>query len=109
MMKRVLMNYVLCWTWKKLLMTCKAIFSFYLAFLSKELNLCHPFFRDSSKVCTSYDAGHYLCDFVFFKSLYASKGRSLFIHVPPLEKPFKAEELAEIIAKVLKRIVDEVM
>lgn len=59
-------------------------------------------------VCISTDPGHYLCDFVFFKSLYSSKGRSLFIHVPPLNKPFTAEELANIIVKVLQEVLHQI-
>ena len=57
--------------------------------------------------CTNL--GHYLCDFVFFKSLHESKGRSLFIHVPPLNQPFTAEQLAEIITKILHKIIDQII
>ena len=55
--------------------------------------------ENESKVCISCDAGHYLCDFVFYKSLHSSQGKSLFIHVPPLNKPFSKEELAAIIVQ----------
>ena len=67
------------------------------------------FCSKDSKVCISSDAGHYLCDFVFFKSLHASNGRSLFIHVPPLNEPFTAQELAEIINMILHKIVDQIL
>ena len=55
--------------------------------------------ENESKVCISCDAGHYLCDFVFYKSLHSSQGKSLFIHVPTLNKPFSKEELAAIIVQ----------
>ena len=55
--------------------------------------------ENESKVCISCDAGHYLCDFVFYKSLHSSQGKALFIHVPPLNKPFSKEELAAIIVQ----------
>jgi len=52
----------------------------------------------------SKDAGRYLCDFVYYKALHCSAGRALFIHVPPLNKPYSANQLAEAIAIVLKTI-----
>jgi len=53
----------------------------------------------------SKDAGRYLCDFVYYRALHCSAGRALFIHVPPLGKPYNASQLAEAIAIVLKNIV----
>ncbi|KAL5005377.1 hypothetical protein ScPMuIL_018833 [Solemya velum] len=43
----------------------------------------------------SQDAGRYLCDFTYFKSLSIDKSRAAFIHVPPLNTPYTAEQLAE--------------
>jgi len=54
----------------------------------------------------SKDAGRYLCDFVYYRALHCSAGRALFIHVPPLGKPYTANQLAEAIAIVLKTIVE---
>ena len=69
------------------------------------------FCSKESKVCiSSSDAKYaYLCDFVYFKSLHDSNGRSLFIHVPPLNEPFTAQELAEIINMILHKIVDQIL
>merc|ERR1719150_1546563 len=53
----------------------------------------------------SKDAGRYLCDFVYYRALHSSSGRALFIHVPPLDKPYKANQLAQAIVLVLKQIV----
>ena len=53
----------------------------------------------------SEDAGRYLCDFVYYRSLLCSQGRSLFIHVPPLDTPYSAQQLARAIAAVLRAIV----
>ena len=70
---------------------------------------CVLFFRndEADKVSISTDPGRYLCDFVFYKSLHSSKGRSLFIHVPPLNKPFNEDELAKIICDVLQCIIGQ--
>ena len=40
-----------------------------------------------------------------YRALHCSAGRALFIHVPPLGKPYNASQLAEAIAIVLKNIV----
>ena len=71
---------------------------------------CVLFFRndEADKVSISTDPGRYLCDFVFYKSLHSSKGRSLFIHVPPLNKPFSEDELAKIIYDVLQCILSQI-
>ena len=60
------------------------------------------------QVTISTDPGRYLCDFVYYKSLHCSKGRSLFIHVPPLGKPFSEHELAQIISDVLQCICEQI-
>jgi len=53
----------------------------------------------------SVDPGHYLCDFVYYRSLHASKGRSLFVHVPPLGKPYTATQLAQAIVILVKTVI----
>jgi hypothetical protein len=65
----------------------------------------------SKKVSISTDidgAGHYLCDFVFYKSLHCSQGKSLFIHVPPLDKPYTKEELASTMIHILELVIKQI-
>ena len=45
--------------------------------------------------CLSEDAGRYLCDFSYYKSLHTMQGRSLFIHVPPLDQPYTVAQLSQ--------------
>ncbi|XP_071079518.1 pyroglutamyl-peptidase 1-like [Haliotis cracherodii] len=47
------------------------------------------------KAVVSHDAGRYLCDFSFFTSLHIDRCRAAFVHVPPLNTPYTAPELAE--------------
>ncbi|KAE8631843.1 hypothetical protein XENTR_v10001322 [Xenopus tropicalis] len=54
----------------------------------------------------STDAGRYLCDFTYYTSLYQSHGRSVFIHVPPLGKPYTAIQLGQAIQTIIKVILD---
>lgn len=47
----------------------------------------------------------YLCDFTYYTSLYQSHGRSAFVHVPPLGKPYSAEQLG----RALQAIIEEML
>ena len=58
----------------------------------------------------SLDAGHYLCDYLYYCSLAEAKrtttkkGRSskvLFIHCPPVNLPFSSEEVAEALRRMI--------
>ena len=59
----------------------------------------------NSTICSSMDAGLYLCEYCLFKSLSLNEGWSLFIHVPDYHSwpdgrkmlPIWANELACII------------
>jgi len=52
----------------------------------------------------SRDAGRYLCEFVYFKSLYTMDRRALFIHVPPLDV-VPAEKCAQAIKHITDYII----
>ncbi|XP_044124996.1 pyroglutamyl-peptidase 1 isoform X2 [Bufo gargarizans] len=56
----------------------------------------------------STDAGRYLCDFTYYTSLYESHGKSVFIHVPPLGKPYTAAQLGRALQTILQVILDMV-
>ncbi|XP_032789600.2 pyroglutamyl-peptidase 1 [Daphnia magna] len=45
--------------------------------------------------CISTDPGRYLCDFVFYSSLHVDRTRVAFVHVPVLDKPYSALQLAQ--------------
>ncbi|XP_060536331.1 pyroglutamyl-peptidase 1 [Cylas formicarius] len=54
------------------------------------------------RACRSDDPGRYLCEFIYYTSLNIDRNRSLFIHVPPLNKPYTSQQLAEVLAEVIK-------
>ncbi|EDL90722.1 pyroglutamyl-peptidase I [Rattus norvegicus] len=56
-------------------------------------------------VTISQDAGRYLCDFTYYTSLYRGRGRSAFVHVPPLGKPYNADQLG----RALRAIIEEML
>lgn len=47
----------------------------------------------------------YLCDFTYYTSLYRGRGRSAFVHVPPLGKPYNADQLG----RALRAIIEEML
>jgi len=74
--------------------------------LSTNLNV--PLIAQSvADVQVSEDAGLYLCEFIYYKSLVEMGGKSLFIHVPP-EDVVKSEDAAKTIKAILEKIVQTV-
>jgi len=57
------------------------------------------------EACVSDDAGRYLCDFVYFKSLHSFSGKSLFVHVPEENKPYTIQQTAEGLRCVIKNVI----
>ncbi|XP_068127296.1 pyroglutamyl-peptidase 1 isoform X2 [Hyperolius riggenbachi] len=58
------------------------------------------------QLTVSTDAGRYLCDFSYYTSLQQTQGKSVFIHVPPLGKPYSAEQLGHALQTVINIILD---
>lgn len=48
----------------------------------------------------------YLCDFTYYTSLYQSHGRSAFVHVPPLGKPYNADQLGRALQAIIEEMLD---
>ncbi|KII92282.1 hypothetical protein PLICRDRAFT_50700 [Plicaturopsis crispa FD-325 SS-3] len=68
--------------------------------------------HDNERIYTSMDAGHYLCDFLYYGSLAESKrtvmrhervkgSKVLFMHCPPVDQPLSTEEVTATIKDVL--------
>ncbi|KAG8228895.1 hypothetical protein J437_LFUL007632 [Ladona fulva] len=57
--------------------------------------------------CISSDAGRYLCEFIYYTSLSIDRRRTIFIHVPELERPYSAMELAEGISKAVESMISQ--
>ncbi|XP_020796561.1 pyroglutamyl-peptidase 1 [Boleophthalmus pectinirostris] len=60
-----------------------------------------------AKVTVSKDAGRYLCDYTYYTSLFVGNGRSAFIHVPPLGKPYSSEELGRALQTIITEMLTQ--
>lgn len=57
------------------------------------------------KVSASNDAGRYLCDFIYYTSLHCGDAPALFIHVPPLNKPYSSAQIASALKLIIETIL----
>ncbi|CAD5114218.1 unnamed protein product [Dimorphilus gyrociliatus] len=60
------------------------------------------------KATISNDAGRYLCEYIYYMSLCENDRRTLFIHVPPENKPYTITELAEGLRFVINDILKQI-
>jgi pyroglutamyl-peptidase len=57
------------------------------------------------KVLASTNAGRFLCEFTLYSSLYRSKQRSIFVHLPPVGYPYSQEELDQILLDCVSQLL----
>ena len=56
----------------------------------------------------SDDAGRYLCDFIFYSSLYLNRCPVVFVHVPPLHNPYTAEQLGQALKDIIEVLLTDI-
>lgn len=71
------------------------------------------------QIYSSMDAGHWLCDFIYYCSLAESKRNGnpyekdrntqvLFVHVPPVGQPLSTEECTDAITRIVTMVCGEI-
>lgn len=65
--------------------------------------------RNTSTALTfSNDAGHFLCDFIYFKALASSQTRRVvFVHVPMFSPEFTIDKLTQAIMDLIPALVTQ--
>lgn len=71
--------------------------------------VCESVNRSDCGVCciVSTDPGRYLCDYIYFTSLNIDTTCSAFIHVPPLDRPYSARQLADGIRVAIRSMLEQ--
>jgi pyroglutamyl-peptidase len=64
--------------------------------------------RTKLPVITSDDAGRFLCEFIYYQSLFIDPKRTVFIHIPDLDDKFTVESLAETIQLIIYELLRDV-
>ena len=60
-------------------------------------------------IAVSQDAGHYLCEFIFYKSLHIGNSPTLFVHFPTIGQPYSSTQMATGLKHIIESILDNGM
>ncbi|CAF2609007.1 unnamed protein product [Rotaria sp. Silwood2] len=61
--------------------------------------------RTNIPVIVSDDAGRFLCEFIYYQSLFIDPKRTVFIHIPELDENYRVENLAETIQLIIYELL----
>lgn len=61
--------------------------------------------RSELPVRTSNDAGRFLCEYIYYQSLFIDRKRTVFIHIPDVDEVFTVRKLAESIQLIIYELL----
>uniref|UniRef100_A0A914YF08 Pyroglutamyl-peptidase I n=1 Tax=Panagrolaimus superbus TaxID=310955 RepID=A0A914YF08_9BILA len=74
----------------------------------KAVNNIKPKFADTHIIIeSSIDPGNYLCGYIFYCTLKANNGKSLFIHIPTFDETSKPETIQKIVEEIIREVLKQ--
>jgi hypothetical protein len=61
--------------------------------------------RANLPVVISEDAGRYLCEYIYYQSLFIDRKRTVFIHIPEFDEKFTIQNVAETIQLIIYELL----
>lgn len=49
----------------------------------------------------------FLCEYIYYTSLSIDPGRTVFVHVPVLDKPYTAQQIAQGLSEIIALLVEQ--
>lgn len=71
--------------------------------ISLQLNSLH---KDVTTI-VSNDAGRFLCEFIYYNSLCINPERTVFIHVPDINKKYTVPQMSEAVREIILLLLDQ--
>ena len=56
----------------------------------------------------SNDAGHFMCDYIYYTSLHVNTTPVLFVHVCEVDKPYSVQQLAVALKNIVEALLQEI-